>query len=313
MSRMLEALKQIEAKRVSSQTQADQATVEHKESTSLPVQALLAYESDFSEVGSDASDSDLTGLHPLVLDELDALRLSMGMTEEPNASSSNVQIEISDDSCIDKTLSQAESALSLALSPDEPDIYFDMAQYVLARVTPNLPTALIFTSPSDGVGNSEMLFSLSKTLTTRFNVEMLAVDANFQHPDMTGMFRSKYSFGLEEVLCGSIAWNNAIHKTDMQRLNILPNKGGIRHTQMPYNSGEWGHLFEQLKTRYQLILIDAPSLAHAQTASMISQCDGAYLVIRLGRTTPYELRESVRVIGQAGGRLFGSIAVGAKR
>jgi len=92
-------------------------------------------------------------------------------------------------------------------------------------------------------------------------------------------------------------------------LDALPNKGGMRQEKIPYISGDWGRCLNELKARYQLVLIDAPSLADVRTAPMLSQCDGVYLMIRLGYTTPYETCEAVRVIQQAGGRLLGSIAV----
>ena len=67
---------------------------------------------------------------------------------------------------------------------------------------------------------------------------------------------------------------------------------------------------EELKKRYQLVLIDGLALTNARTAAMIAQCDGVYLVIRLGYATPYDVNEAMRVIRQCGGRLLGSVAVG---
>jgi Mrp family chromosome partitioning ATPase len=241
MSRMLEALKQIEAKRPLPQPPANRSPTDD------------TFQTESSE------------LHPLIQKELDELRSSPILTEEPISTPRIAPSPVSDSITIDKTLAQAESAAASALSLDEPDIYEEMAQYILAQLTPRRSAVLLFTSPDEVVEKTETLLSLSKTLAKHLRGKVLVLDA-------------------------------------------LPNKGEIQHKTIPYITGDLGRLFEQLKTHYQLVLIDAPSLAFAQTATMLSHCDGAYLVIGLGYATPHNVRESVRVIQQAGARLLGSIA-----
>ena len=90
----------------------------------------------------------------------------------------------------------------------------------------------------------------------------------------------------------------------------MPHQGNLQNEKTPDIADRRDHVLEKLKKRYQLVLIDAPSLAEVHTTAMISRCDGVYLVIRLGYTTPYDVREALRVIQQSGGRLLGSIAVG---
>lgn len=186
--------------------------------------------------------------------------------KKPISSRPVVESAASDSFAIDETLVRAEAAVASALSSDEPDIYEDMARYILAQLTPGQSAALLFTSLDDDTEKSEMLRSLSKTLIDKCDKEVFVLDA-------------------------------------------LPDKGGMQHKITPDISKNWGLLLEQLKTRHQLVLIDAPSLANAQAAEMISQCDGVYLAIRLGYATPYQVRQAVRIVQQAGGRLLGSIAI----
>jgi hypothetical protein len=235
--------------------------------TYTPDQTSAEFEDESPSAAEDPCDTDLTGLHPIIQEELDNLHLAPLLDIEPISSPSIAQSLTSDSYTIDKTLARAESAVASALLPEEPDIYVGMAQYILTQITPDRPAALLFTSPGDNTGQTETLFLLSKTLVNHFRWKVFVLDA-------------------------------------------FPNADGRQSQIMPRISGDWGHLLEQLKTRYQLVLINAPSLAHAQTAAVVSQCDGVYLVIRLGYSTAYEVREAVRVIQQAGGRLLGSIAVG---
>ena len=78
---------------------------------------------------------------------------------------------------IDETLARAESAVASVLRPEDPDIYEDMAQYILTQLTPERPAALLFTSPGDGTGQTEMLFSLSKTLVNHRQGQVFVLDA----------------------------------------------------------------------------------------------------------------------------------------
>jgi Mrp family chromosome partitioning ATPase len=313
MSRMFEALKQIEAKRCQLHPPETQFPVADISSTDTSGCISKMVETASTKSKDKLSETELPGLHPSILEELDAIQSSLlSMQSTSTCRSNDLKIASSNLLSIDGSLAQAETAVASALSLSEPDIFEEMAQYVLARLTPSQSNVLLFTSPSDGAGNTETLFALSRTLATLSQDELLVVDANFRSPVFTRMCKRYYPSGLEEVLGGSAGWQDAIHKTDLPNLNILPNKGRLRYDNMPYSSRHWGHLLEQLKRQYQLVLLDAPSLAHAQTSPMISLCDGVYLVIRLGYTTPHEVNEAVRVIQKSSGLLLGSIAVGEK-
>jgi hypothetical protein len=271
MSRMLEALKQIEAKRSCPQAPAGDPPLENLPAIQVPVQASVEFDEQLSStaIAEDHSDTDLTGLHPIIQEELDSLHSAPSLVKEPISNPPVVQSSEVDPFSIDKTLARAESAVASALLSAEPDIYVEMAQYILAQIPPDRHATLLFTSPGDDTEQTETLFLLSKTLLNQFRRKVFVLDA-------------------------------------------LSNVGELQSEIMRHVSGDWGILLKQMKTRYQLVLINAPSLAHAQTAALASQCDGVYLVIRLGYTTAYDVREAVRVIQQGGGRLLGSIAVGER-
>ena len=61
---------------------------------------------------------------------------------------------------------------------------------------------------------------------------------------------------------------------------------------------------------WSLVLLDLPSLAHAEVAPLAGACDGVYLVVRLGYTPRSAVAEAARVIRGAGGRLLGCAVVG---
>ena len=71
------------------------------------------------------------------------------------------------------------------------------------------------------------------------------------------------------------------------------------------------HLLRDLAGHYDLVVVDAPSLAHRGTAQLAAVCDGTYLVVRLGEGSPRMLREAAQVVQANGGRLLGCVAIDA--
>jgi hypothetical protein len=276
MSRMLDALKQIEAKHPRPQPCANKPPAgdcpdfRDIENGTVPFglpRALPKAEANTAIAEEEPCDADLSGLHPVIEEELNRLKPSRLFVQESVSNPLTVQYAISDSLTIDETLARAESAVATVLKSDVPDIYEDMAQYILAKLMPGRPAALLFTSPCDSTGQTEMLSYLSKATVNNRPGQVYVLDA-------------------------------------------LPHENKMQNQVPPDFTNRWSIALERLKKRYQLVLIDAPSLADVHTAAMISRCDGVYLVIRLGCTTPYDVREADKVIQQSGGRLLGSIAVG---
>jgi hypothetical protein len=58
------------------------------------------------------------------------------------------------------------------------------------------------------------------------------------------------------------------------------------------------------------VLLDMPSLEHAEATSLLSHCTGVYLAVRLGHTARSSIAEAARLIPIHGGRLSGCLVVG---
>jgi hypothetical protein len=96
--------------------------------------------------------------------------------KEPISENTITQVAPSDLSAVEKTLARVESSVNLALSLEEPDIYEQMAQYILTQITPGLPAFLLFTSPCDGVNKAETMYLLSKKLADHFHRDVFVLN-----------------------------------------------------------------------------------------------------------------------------------------
>ena len=83
----------------------------------MSVPELPKAQSDTAIAAEDPCVADLTGLHPIIQEELDRLHPYRLLVQEPVSSPLKVQYAISDSFSIDETLARAESAVATVCSP----------------------------------------------------------------------------------------------------------------------------------------------------------------------------------------------------
>jgi Mrp family chromosome partitioning ATPase len=187
--------------------------------------------------------------------------------------------------------------------------YDRLATSFLTRHAAGRPTAILFTSPSDGDGKTELLTALAPALAARAQRSVLVVDADFRRGDLSARLAT-FNDGLAGLLAGTATVAEVALPTTIAQLSILPHGNQLFwEEEGDARLSAWEAVLDDLKRRYPLVLLDAPSLAHAHVASMGSVCDGVCLVVRLGQTSRRAVRRSRQVIRTSGGRLWGCIAI----
>ncbi len=187
----------------------------------------------------------------------------------------------------------------------------ELAQSLAARFSAEQAVTLMFTSPGDGQGTLEVLLPVAAVLAEQTGQEVLLLDADFRRAALAGRLGTVAATGLADILMGTTAWQSTVRRTAVPHLSLLP--GG----RFPVLGGgppqrlNLQPLLEELGRQYAWVLVNAPSLAHRETAPVAADCSGTLLVVRLGHTVRRAVGESVLAIEQCGGRLLGSVAVEA--
>lgn len=140
---------------------------------------------------------------------------------------------------------------------------------------------------------------------------VLVVDANFRNPDMARFLAVATTCRLPDVLAGTTDWAMAVQVSRHERVSLLPGGSDAQGRGPGRNIQGMGHLLRELAGHYELVVVDASSLAHRGTAQLAAVCDGVYLVVRLGEGSPRMLCEAAQVILSNGGRLMGCVAIDA--
>jgi Mrp family chromosome partitioning ATPase len=199
---------------------------------------------------------------------------------------------------------QTESPAAVPLGSDP---YAATAQQILRQLPRGRSQTLLFTSPGDGQGKTATLARLAPLLARGLQGKVLVVDANFRNPDMARWLAAAPAWRLPDVLAGATNWSTAVQTTAQPGVSLLP--GGSGFQGRGRNDQGMSRLLRDLAGSYDLVVVDASSLAHRGTVQLAALCDATYLVVRLGEASPRMLREAAQVVQQNGGRLLGCVAI----
>ena len=136
------------------------------------------------------------------------------------------------------------------------------------------PQVLLMLGSKLQAGTSTVVLNLATIAAMRHGLRVVVIDGNMQRPGLGQRLGHLGTAGLADVIEGTLAMEQAIVKTEIPSLHLLP-AGETVHAP----TGEvmtW--LLSWLKKRYDLIFIDGPALDEADAAP-IAHADAAYVVV----------------------------------
>jgi capsular exopolysaccharide synthesis family protein len=166
---------------------------------------------------------------------------------------------------------------------------------------------LLITSPSKGEGKSVTSVNLAISMAQQ-NERVLLIDANLRRPTAQLTFKIPNAVGLTSVLNGRATFEDAIYKTEIGRLDVLPS-GPIPFLPSELLATErLGELLVKSLGYYDYVLVDSPSILEvADTKILANQCDGVVLVLNPGKTKLEKTIEAKKVLEFANSQIVGVI------
>lgn len=169
------------------------------------------------------------------------------------------------------------------------------------------PRCLVISSAVPGEGKTMTSTNLAVALA-QTGRRTLLIDGDLRRPRIAGLLDLDPAIGLTTALVGRVEVKEAIQVHEPSGLHFLasgakpPNPTEILQSQVTKD------LIRDLSDSYDMVIIDAPPLLPVADASVLSTvADGTLLVVKHGRTTRDQVKESITRLEHVGGRLFGVV------
>lgn len=160
-----------------------------------------------------------------------------------------------------------------------------------------LQNTIIVTSALMGEGKSITSLNLAITLAEEFDHTVLLVDADLRKPSLHSYLGIKPDFGLSECLSQGRDVGDAIIRTGLGKLSLLPAGQAMKNPTELLASSRTREVFNEIKNRYhdRFIIIDTPpTLPFAETRTISHMADSVVIVVREGVSNYQQVKEALQ-------------------
>jgi tyrosine-protein kinase Etk/Wzc len=182
----------------------------------------------------------------------------------------------------------------------------------------------LITSSSPGEGKTTTAANLAVVLA-QTGKRVLLFDCDMRNPKVNKFFGVDRSPGFTDVMLGSVSLDEAVRSsTDLamaagdllsnlaveglDRLHLLTSGTLPPHPAEILLSPRFDEILEQLRARFDFILLDSPPILPVTDAAIAgSKVDGVMLVHQLGRISRIALRRSKTLLDNARARIWGIV------
>lgn len=166
---------------------------------------------------------------------------------------------------------------------------------------------LLFTSASTSEGKSTTVFATAASLA-KLKQKILVIDSDVRLPKQHELFKGPLYPGLVNLLSQEANLDHVIQKDARPGMDFIP-AGLLQVDPLDvFQDPNLESILNELKQRYDFILIDTPSLAVAETSILAQLADGVLILAKLGETTSTALRTSFAQLENVDAKIIGSIA-----
>lgn len=144
--------------------------------------------------------------------------------------------------------------------------------------------SILLTSPGPGEGKSTSIANLAITLAQQGN-RILLVDSDLRRPILHSIFGVDRNDGLSNRIVGKISTNEAIKKTEIENLYLMPCGTLPPNPSELLGSATMKELILELESKFDLVLFDSPPIIAVTDPAILSALvDGVVLIVMSGQT-----------------------------
>jgi len=166
---------------------------------------------------------------------------------------------------------------------------------------------LLVTSAFPGEGKTTLSGNLAVTLA-QAGERVLLVGCDLRKPTLEDMFGGTRSDGLTEVLVGDVKVEDVIRHTGLFRLDFLPAGTTPPNPAELLGSDRMHSLIDELRDRYDIILLDAPPVLAVTDATVLtSVADQVVWMLEVGAVSQKAARRVKEILSNVSAPLVGLV------
>ena len=163
------------------------------------------------------------------------------------------------------------------------------------------------TSPSPGDGKSTTIANLAVSLA-QTGKRILLIDADMRRPTITKSFGLDDVVGLSDILEGQATLEECCIASEQSNLDICTEGSVTSHPSELLESERFVKLVEQVREKYDIVLIDTPPLLAVADPAIISTIvDGCFLTMRIEKNNRTLVERSCEILRDHDAKLLGVI------
>ncbi|MEP4431805.1 MAG: polysaccharide biosynthesis tyrosine autokinase [Hyphomicrobiales bacterium] len=169
------------------------------------------------------------------------------------------------------------------------------------------PQVIVLTSPMPGEGKTTVSLSFAQTLSG-MGKKVLLIEGDVRRRMFHQYFDDVPAEGLISVLMGTRSIENAICRIPGFSTDVLIAERATTNAADLFSSGKFSELIYELKSRYDIIVIDTPPVLAVPDARIIAQQADAVLVnVKWNSTSKLQVDETLRLFRCGNKKISGFI------
>jgi succinoglycan biosynthesis transport protein ExoP len=167
------------------------------------------------------------------------------------------------------------------------------------------PQMIVFSSSLPQEGKTATVTNMAVSFS-QLDKKVLVIDADLRKPRLHRLFKVKNSVGLSACLTGKVTIKDAILKTSIKNISLIPSGPIPPNPAELLNSESMKKLLSDIKKKYDVILLDTPPVLAVVDALIVSSLsDCMVFIIKAGKTARMPFLRSVEELKRANAKIIG--------
>ena len=163
---------------------------------------------------------------------------------------------------------------------------------------------MVITSSEPGEGKSTTAGNMALSFA-QSEKSVILIDCDLRKPSLHRKFKISNLVGLSDVLIGKEKMNDAVNEYS-ENLHILTSGKLPPNPSEMLGSKAMGRLLEELKSKYDIIILDSAPL------QAVTKVDGTILVVRAEKTKRDSVQQAKALLDKVGANVLGTVLNGVE-